>query len=190
MADTISYYNAKAKEYIEDTIKVDMSFSRNRFLKHVKEGGHILDFGCGSGRDSKEFLDLGYNVSATDGSIGICEMASEYLGIEVKHMEFKDLVDIDRYDGIWACASILHLNSEELKEIFKKMKRAIRKDGAIYVSFKLGDFEGVRHERFFNYMNETKLANVIEDLKIVDTWITCDGRIHRNTEKWINVILK
>lgn len=188
--ETIKYYNDNAKGFIEDTIRVDMGFSRNRFLNYIRKEGHILDFGCGSGRDSREFMNLEYKVSAIDGSKSICEITSEYLGIDVKCLEFSEFNDVDKYDGIWACASILHLNSKELEGIFKKMKIALRKDGVIYVSFKLGDFEGIRKGRYFNYMNQDRLERLIGDLRIIDTWITCDGRLHRNTEKWFNAILK
>lgn len=190
MNKTLNYYNDKAKEFIEDTILVDMGFSRDRFLKHVKDEGHILDFGCGSGRDSKKFIDLGYQVSAIDGCETICEITSEYLGIDVKCLRFNELNEVNKYDGIWACASILHLNMNELEDVFNKMKKALKDDGAIYTSFKLGEFEGERNGRYFTYMTEDRLNKVIGDLKIEDMWVTSDGRVNRHSEKWLNTVLK
>lgn len=190
LEDTLKYYNTNAEEFIEDTIKVDMNFSRNRFLAYVKDGGEILDFGCGSGRDSKAFMDLGYNVDAIDGSKTMCEITSEYLGLHVECMRFNDLDETDKYDGIWACASILHLNQEELRDVFLKMNKALRKDGVIYASFKLGEFEGEKNGRYFTYMTVDRLEHLIEDLQVKDMWITCDGRNGRKSEKWLNIILK
>ena len=75
----------------------------------IARKGIILDFGCGSGRDTKAFLDAGFRVDATDGSAELCALASSYTGIRVRQMLFNELDAVDQYDGIWACASILHL---------------------------------------------------------------------------------
>jgi 2-polyprenyl-3-methyl-5-hydroxy-6-metoxy-1,4-benzoquinol methylase len=83
--NTLSYYDEKAKEFCENTVNADVSPQRDRFLSYLKEGASILDFGCGSGRDTKAFLDLGYKVEAIDGSVELCKTASEYTGIEVKN---------------------------------------------------------------------------------------------------------
>ena len=86
-----------------------MRSARQRFLACLPAGAAILDFGCGSGRDAKAFLELGFSVEASDGSEELCRRASELTGIPVKRMLFSELSAADRYDGIWACASILHL---------------------------------------------------------------------------------
>lgn len=190
MNKTLEYYNKEAENFIKDTILVDMSFSRNKFLKCIKKNGTILDFGCGSGRDSKEFLDLGYNVDAIDGSPIMCEIVSEYLGLDVSCMEFKDLDAYKKYEGIWACASIVHLNQSELRDIFIKMQRAIKDNGVIYASFKYGSFEGYRNDRYFTYMTKERLEQILSNLSIIEHWITGDGRSGRSKELWFNVLLK
>jgi 2-polyprenyl-3-methyl-5-hydroxy-6-metoxy-1,4-benzoquinol methylase len=68
-----------------------MHEARQCFLQRLAPGASILDFGCGSGRDTKAFLELGYRVDAVDGSSELCRMASEYSGISVKQMLFQDL---------------------------------------------------------------------------------------------------
>ena len=136
MRNTINYYNENVQKFIDGTVSVDFSEIQNIFLELLPEGSMILDFGCGSGRDTKYFLEQGYQVEAIDGSVALCKAASEYTGVTVKHMYFHELNEIEKYDGIWACASILHLNRNELPIIIRKMSVATKTNGIIYLSFK------------------------------------------------------
>ncbi len=191
--NTLSYYDEKAKEFCENTVNADVSPQRDRFLSFLKESASILDFGCGSGRDTKAFLELGYKIEAIDGSIELCKTASEYTGIEVKNMLFQELNDVEKYDGIWACSSILHISKADLKSVLKKMATALKDDGVIYTSFKYGDFEGERNGRYFSDFTEESFREYISDcsdVSIVDSWITGDVRPGRGEEKWLNLILK
>ena len=113
---TLDYYNQNAESFIQGTVSVDFKETQDKFLQSLT-GKTILDFGCGSGRDTKYFIESGYAVTAIDGSEELCKSASAYTGIQVKHMLFQDLNEVDCYDGIWACSSILHLPKEELKNI-------------------------------------------------------------------------
>ena len=189
--DTISYYDQNADSFVNDTLKADMGQTYKAFLSHIPEGGAILDFGSGSGRDSKFFLDQGYKVEAFDGSIELCNRASQLLGFEVKCMDFMDFDQKDKYDGIWACASLLHLEDDKLEEVLKRIVRALKKTGICYASFKYGDFTGVRKGRFFNDMTEEgirELCNKVPGLKIDKMWISSDVREDRKQD-WINIIL-
>ena len=193
IANTLSYYNNKANEFCENTINADISAQLDRFLSYLDKVAYILDFGCGSGRDTKSLLELGYQVEAIDGSAELCKIASEYTGIEVKNALFQDLNDVDKYDGIWACSSILHLPKTELESVLMKMANALKTGGVIYTSFKYGDFEGERNGRYFTDFTEDTFAEYISDLKginIVETWVTSDVRPGRGEEKWLNLILK
>ena len=126
---TLDYYNQNAKKFITGTISVDFRIVQNRFLDKLHPGAEILDYGCGSGRDTKYFLEQGCKVTAIDGSQELCKLASEYTGIPVKHMLFQDLDEKEAYDGIWACSSILHVPANELQDIIKKMANALRAHG-------------------------------------------------------------
>ena len=141
----------------------------------------------------KYFLNQGYKVTAIDGSQELCKLASEYTGIPVKHMLFRDLNEKEAYDGIWACSSILHVPANELRDIIKKMANALRAHGIIYTSFKYGTFEGERNGRYFTDMTEETFAKLIQDmdeLEIEEQWITSDVRPGRGEEKWLNLILR
>lgn len=112
---TLDYYNQNATMFAVGTACVDFRQTQDKFLHNLKAGDTILDFGCGAGRDTKYFLEHGYQVDAIDGSKELCKIASEYTGITVKQMLFQELNETEKYDGIWACSSILHLSKEELK---------------------------------------------------------------------------
>lgn len=141
---TISYYNENAEAFCEGTRAADMSETRGRFLRYVKPGGLILDAGCGSGRDSKYFLEHGYRVVAMDASEEICRLASEYLGQAVECRRFEEITEKEIYDGIWACASLLHVPYAELPETIAKLGEALVDGGVLYASFKYGREEKMR----------------------------------------------
>ena len=193
MGSTIEYYNQNAQSFADGTAAVNFTEIQNVFLELVPEGGYILDFGCGSGRDTKDFLDQGYRVEATDGSEIRCKLASNYTGISVKHMFFEELEVIEKYDGIWACASILHAKKKELPDIIHKMSRAAKTGGIIYTSFKYGEFEGERNGRYFTDLTEASAAKLlagIPELKIEKQWMTGDVRTGRGEERWLNLIFR
>ena len=190
---TLEYYNENAEQFAAGTVSVDFKQTQDRFLEMLHPGACILDFGCGSGRDTKLFLEKGYHVTATDGSEEICRLASEFTGIEVKHLLFQELGEIHSYDGIWACSSILHLPKNELLSVIRKMCVALKESGIIYTSFKYGDFEGERNGRHFTDFTEDSFQDFIKEvpeIMIVENWITGDVRPGRGEEKWLNLILQ
>ena len=164
------------------------------FLQNTNAGkATLLDFGCGSGRDTKYFIDNGYEVDAMDGSKELCKAATKYTGIQVQHMLFEDFNASNAYDGIWACASILHLKKCELPDMIKRLYQALKRNGVIYMSFKYGDFEGVRNGRYFTYLTEESfdmLMKPIHGFMKEKIWITGDVRQDRGTEQWLNIILR
>lgn len=190
---TINYYDTNAKEFVEGTLNVDFKVTQDKFINKLPAKGYILDFGCGSGRDTKYFLAKDFNVEAIDGSIELCKIASEYTNIKVCHMYFNELSIVNKYDGIWACSSILHLSLDDLVDVFKRMSKALKDEGIIYTSFKYGDFSGERNGRYFTDMTEDSFAKLIanvENLKVEEQWITADVRPQRGNEKWLNLILR
>ena len=193
MNNTINYYNQNAENFIANTQNADMHPTQERFLRLLDANTSILDFGCGSGRDTKYFLEKGYQVTATDGSAELCRLASEFIGIKVKEMLFQELDAMNQYDGIWACSSILHLPKKELLPVIQKMCEALKDNGVIYTSFKYGDFEGERNGRYFTDFTEKTFQEVIEkvpELTIEEHWITSDVRPGRGEEKWLNLLLR
>ena len=189
--ETLNYYETNAVNFVKSTINADMEFNRGKFLDRIPERGSILDFGCGSGRDTKVFLEMGYVVEAVDGCRELCEIAAKYAGISVKQMDFLELNEKEKYDGIWACSSVLHLPYEELKVVMVKIAEALKKNGVVYVSFKYGNFEGWRNGRYFTDMMEDgvrRLMEEIDGMSVEEMWVTADVREGRGDERWVNVV--
>lgn len=196
MADidkTLKYYNENAQSFASGTVSVKFTEVQDKFLEKLNPDAYILDFGCGAGRDTKYFLSRGYQVDAVDGSEQLCRIASEYTGIKVRQMLFQELDEKEKYNGIWACASILHLPKKQLREVWKNMYAALKLEGWIYTSFKYGKFEGERNGRYFTDFTTDTFKDFIHDmhgLKIEEQWITGDVRPGRGEEKWLNLLLQ
>ena len=199
MNDTIKYYEKEYETFISETIDADTEVLHRRFLSHIPDNGDILDLGCGSGRDTKAFIDAGYRVSAIDGSEEICRAASKYAGIDVKCMDFFDIKDEAAYDGIWACASALHVEKSRIPKLLEILYKALKKGGVLYLSFKYGDHDGFRDGRHFTDLNENGFSELLDSLyresvtrdefELVDEWKSEDVRRGKNVE-WLNVILR
>ena len=190
---TIEYYNENVSKFVNDTQDVVFCATQDLFLSYLNEGDSILDLGCGSGRDTKYFLSKVYKVDATDGSEEICKVASDYTGINVKCLLFNELDEIDKYDGIWACASILHLDRDDLIDVFHRIARALKDNGILYTSFKYSEFEGMRNGRYFtDFTIESfnEFQTNIPEFIIEKKWITSDVRAGREDEKWLNLIMR
>ncbi|MFR7538694.1 MAG: class I SAM-dependent methyltransferase [Clostridium sp.] len=189
---TLDYYNQQAEKFVQSTVDVEFSHLQNLFIEMLPAGGTILDLGCGSGRDSKAYKKAGFNVIAVDGSEALCKIAEEYIGQQVICRKFQDLDISETLDGIWACASLLHLEMDDIVETMKKLTNRLCSGGIFYVSFKYGNFSGKRNGRYFTDMTEDSFAEIkkqISGLRIVRQMITNDARPDRD-EKWLNVFLK
>ncbi len=189
---TLDYYKDNADEFYDSTIIADVAYLRDRFRKELPDNAYILDFGCGSGRDSKAFIDLGYRVDAIDGSEEMCKRASEYAGIDVKCMDFFNLNESEKYDGIWACASILHVERDRIHEVIAMMRNALKPGGVMYISFKYGDFYGLRDGRYFVDLNEDLFKEIIskvDGVKVIDEWVSVDVRREKDVT-WLNELIQ
>ena len=191
MDKTTKFYNENAQQFYDSTYDLDMSSFYRRFEETLPKKANILDAGCGSGRDSKYFLSKGHNVTAMDASEELCQKAALLIGKEVKCQTFQEINDKNIYDGIWCCASLLHVPSIEINSVMTNLAEALKPNGILYASFKLGDQQGERNGRFFNDMTEESLKDLISELPfdLKESWITEDVRPGRESEKWLNSIL-
>lgn len=188
MNQTVSYYNEYAEEYCAATVNVDMSFCRDRFMASLPVEAHILDAGCGSGRDSKVFIEHGFSVTAMDASENICMEAAKLLGKDVLQLTFDEIEFENEFDGIWACASLLHVPKNEIACVINKLKKALKPAGIFYASFKYGTGEREVNGRVFNDYDEALLKLLLERVgfTVMDIFITEDVREDR--AEWVNVI--
>ncbi len=190
--NTKNYYNEHALEFVENTFDVDMTNVYEPFLEYIPQSGEILDIGCGSGRDALYFKNMGFVVDAFDYSERLVQLAKEKTGLDIQHKSFYDLDSVNKYDGIWACASLLHCERKRLPEVIQKIIVALKENGVCYVSFKYGDQDRIKNERSFTDLNEAQadeLLGQLENIQIVKQWITIDNRPDKQ-EKWLNIVFQ
>ena len=190
--NTLDYYNKNSEEYFNSTLNVDMTNTYKPFLKLVPKDGKILDLGCGSGRDSMNFMKLGYEVIAVDGAKELAKKASVLLGKEVIVSTFEELELKEKFHGIWACASLLHIKREDLKIVLNNLYNNLDDNGVFYMSFKYGEKEYVDDKnRYFNcFTDESIISFINENTKynILGLYITEDKLGRVNEVKWVNLI--
>ena len=192
MHNNIEYYNINADEFFAGSVDADMSAWRDRFIKYLPDGGRILDAGCGSGRDSKAFIKKGFSVVAFDASREMCKRASKLLGMEVWQIRFEEMSFDDEFDGVWACASLLHVPAADMADVINRIWTGLREGGYFYASFKYGDGETTKGERTFTNHTEETVTNLLKNagFTVIECGTSMDVRPGRESEKWINVIAR
>lgn len=193
MDETLAYYNQNAEAFIAGTEHADMSQQYGFFRKYLPQTGKLLDLGCGSGRDSAYFASLGFQVTALDGSRALCQRVKESLGIDALCMGFEDLAFVEEFDGIWACASLLHVKKADMAEVLMKVSNSLKPGGILYASYKYGTQERICNGRFFNDYTEKDLPQLLtaeNQLHLLEYWITEDVRPDRSGERWLNLIAR
>ncbi len=189
---TNSFYDENAGDFFSATAQIDASDLYDSFLPLIPDSGRILDAGCGSGRDALAFKLQGYEVAAFDASKALSGLAQVLTGLPVQTCRFDDFSSNEPFDGIWACASLLHVPLSELPDNLSHLSRFLSDTGVFYCSFKYGDGEAERDGRHFSNLTESTLATLLENtpLTIKNTWISSDLRPGREDEKWLNTILQ
>lgn len=191
--DTIRYYDEHACEFIESSINADMTVLYDKFIRYLPVEGNVLDVGCGSGRDSLFFKKCGYNVTAVDASIEMCQRATVLIGQSVQQMKFEDISFENHYDGVWACASLLHVDKTSIKDILERLVKSLVPNGVLYASWKYGIGERVDGNRFYCDYNEKNIRQLVDGIKqtqLLEIWISKDTRSADYNTKWINLLLK
>ena len=187
-----NYYESNAERYAAETISADMSEQYQRFLPLLKKGAKILDVGSGSGRDACYFQKQGYQVTALEPSKNLCREIRKVFSGEIVCSEVQNYRPTERYDGIWACASLIHLQEEEVLQFFEKIDQYLNDNGIIYISGKNGLSTGkVEDGRFFLEFTEQlveKILTVNKQLKQEQLWYTEDVSGRRGF-RWLNVVL-
>ena len=187
---TIAYYDANVDEYVRESVGIDMECFYAAFLLSMPARGSLLDLGCGAGRDTKAFLDRGYQVTAIDGSKRMVDATTRLTGQPAIHMRFQEVEFEDKFDGIWACASLLHLSRDEFANVLRRLERALRPQGVCYMSLKEGHGERVDGDRCFTYFTGDELrACLIREtsLAVHHIWLSDDPRPGRS-DRWVNVL--
>ncbi len=190
---TLEYYQSNAEAYFLDTAWVDPGELYKPFLELMPETGVILDAGCGSGRDARFFMKQGFKVIAFDNSSQMVKLASDFTGLNCLHLSFENIEFENKFDGIWACASLLHVRKKNMLNILKKFCAALKNRGIMYISYKYGNREYSREGRHFSDYDEqcfSELLKEITSFNLKKMWKTKDLRPGHENEKWLNILLE
>ena len=187
------YYEINAKRYAKETFPADMSEQYKRFLPLLREHARILDVGSGSGRDVCYFQKKGYQVTALEPSKNLCREIRKVFSGEIVCSDIQSYQPDQRYDGIWACASFLHLQEKEVLSFFEKINLYLNENGIVYLSGKNGITIGKAADgRYFLEFTEQlvgKILAVNDRMKLEELWYTEDVS-GRKGFRWMNVVLK
>lgn len=187
------FYRVNAKSYFDDTVANNVAALRYRFAELLPKNAKILDLGCGSGRDSKAFIEAGFNVTALEASPELAVLAQQYIGHPVLNQRYQALNDHQVYEGIWACASLLHCPKSQISYVLQACANALKPDGVFYFSFKEG--EGERLDEKGRFFNDYTLDGINEQIGLVSTLeiieLSVDTGLLRGQEQtWINGIVR
>ena len=194
--DSIDYYNRYAVPYYEETVDASMEEVMKPFVELLSEesaNAEVLDLGCGSGRDTLLLEEYGFYVTPMDGSEEMCKLAEVNTDKEVLQMTYDEMEFDDVFDGIWACASLIHLTEDEMRKVMKKLVQALKENGVLYFSVHRGDRDGIYHGRYFHDYNRRELQSLMEEypeLEVVDIWTTQDVRSEKSDKLWLNVLAR
>ena len=189
---TRNYYNNNADIFFNNTIDVNVESLYQEFIPYLPTKARIIDAGCGSGRDTLHFLNQGHEVIAFDASKELVTLAEKHTNHCIQHSTFLSFTtEQNSQDGIWACASLLHVPMNELVQTFLHLSQFLKTGGIFYCSFKYGNDEVERNGRRFTNLNEILLEQLLSTLplSIQKSWITEDLRSDRADEKWLNAVL-
>lgn len=193
LVSTATFYEDNAQAYCEETQGFNVDELYQPFLSLLPQGGHILDLGCGSGRDSKTFISKGYTVTAVDGSAQIAKFAEDFIGQPVIVSTFQELTYTNMFDGIWASASLLHCPRAQMHVVLARIVLALKLHGVAYMSFKWGEGETIdRRGRYFNNYTQATLQSLIDDfpeLTVLELWSETKP-LRDSEQKWVNILVK
>lgn len=191
--ENINYYDENTKKYIKRTFNVNMTLLADEFLSYIGEQGRLLDLGCGSGRDAIYFKEKGYDVYAMDGSKAMVDHVRGLLGGRVEWATFEDYQTTLTFDGIWACASLLHVSEEDMPKIVRKYRDLLNPEGIFFMSFKKGKEDYTYEGRSFICYEENRLRQMIEKvggLEVLMIKETPSAKVDCEEEYWISALCK
>lgn len=187
--DTLAFYRENAETYAARDRKPPAD-RLGAFIARLAPGAAVLDLGCGGGQDSQHLIEAGLEVTPCDGSQELAHAAEQRIGRKVEVVTFQRIEWDQRFDAIWAEASLLHVPRAELPDVLVRVLRSLRPGGLLQASFKAGQQEGHdRFGRYFNYPSAAWLRTCLEWAEWSDIRIEeADGSGYDNEPtRWLHV---
>lgn len=194
LESTLAFYRKHAGDFVKTTANLELSALYDPFLHALPENAHILDAGCGSGRDAKAFMEMGYKITAIDASSEMAQIASRLTGQRCPVLAFQNMEFCSEFNGIWACASLVHVPKAEMRDVLRRFVRAIRAGGSLYVSLTEGEGERISDDgRFFNYYTRESFLAVTSLFPLLEEtlfWKTHDAVKRLASTSWLNFLFR
>lgn len=193
---TIDFYELNAGRYAELTLAADLTELRLRFLEQLAPGARILDVGCGAGRDLRAFNDAGFAAEGIEPAPALAEIAREFSGCPVRVMKIEELDVQDAqatFDGVWACASLLHLRRGDLPRALSRIRQALSESGVLFLSMQKGTGERSAPDgRYYCLYQEEELLTATRHARFVtnEVWQSGDALPDRSSIRWINILAR
>jgi SAM-dependent methyltransferase len=190
---SIGFYEDNAEDFFRRSVNADMAKGWADFAALVRPGGRILDAGCGSGRDTQALFKLGFHVTAIEASPKLAALAEAHTGLVVQVMTFDQIEWREEFDGVWACASLLHVRRAELPAAVARLRDALTRGGVLWMSFKYGVHERQASGRHFTDLDEAGAYALVEEvgrLALLSLEVSDDAREDRPGERWLSVICR
>ena len=188
--ETFKWYEENASSYSLSTKDALVEDALNEFVSLLPKEASIVDIGCGCGRDSAYFRNMGFRVESMDVSPAMAREARRLFDIDVSLCDVLSLERREELDGAWAQASLLHLNEEELSLAFRKIRDSLKDGGILYASFRIGEGNSREEGRYYTNMTKEKLLSLLpKEMDIIRQWESKDvrkGMAHR----WLSSIMK
>jgi predicted TPR repeat methyltransferase len=188
----IAHYDENAESFRIGTKDHDVSQNIAALLDALPKEKtlDILDFGCGPGRDMCVFKSMGHRPTGLDGSKEFCKMAVKQSGCPTLNQQFLKLeLEENRYDGIFANASLFTVPSQELPRVLKELHSALRKDGILFSSNPRGNAEGWQGQRYGHYMEFEASETFLQQsgFKIIEYYYRPAGK-PRAEQPWLAIV--
>jgi len=101
-----------------------------RLVQHTGRSAHIIDVGCGTGRDMAWFESHGLTVTGIDLSSGMLayargQVSGHLLAMNMCHLGFCHA----SFDGAWCCAALLHVPKRDAAHALGEIRRVLKSGG-------------------------------------------------------------
>jgi 2-polyprenyl-3-methyl-5-hydroxy-6-metoxy-1,4-benzoquinol methylase len=171
-----------------------MGVARERFLSKLQPGAHILDAGCGTGRDMLAFTMRGFLVSGFDGSHQMAAYASSYSGRTCTVLRFQDMQYQNEFDGVWSCAALLHVPKNDMEDVMNRFANSLKPNGVAYFSFIEGEGERVSSDgRLYNSYTSDSLRTLLSKMgrvRELEFWTSVDSGTPSRPAQWLKMIVQ
>lgn len=188
----ISFYDLTAQNYFDLSYTFDMNKIQDRFLQlGIPKGGELLDAGCGSGRDSWDFINKGYNVLSIDGSQKLVDLVNQNPTLNCIKKDFLEIDYKNKFDGVWCCAALLHVPPFQFKKAFTNLTNSLKENGLLYFSIKQLENNYLDDgKREFFHPGKENLYDIFNklNLELVDYYET--GKQNEPNQLFENYIVK